>query len=371
MSRGREPDPSLFSCTSYEPSTSTNASTRKLSLRKQAQRDGDAFHLPTLTSMCLDVIAAHFATHILPLEYDMRAGTKTALTSNKSRKTASSSSAMVSAAPVKRMLGILGIPVADEDADGDFVPGAEEGTSPKKLGKQRAQMPRTERKRKQGAQEDNAELLHILQPALNLALQMHLEHKTTHLLTSNVMGRYFLSREKVKAAGHFRAVSVEGGIDAAHIGSLLRLLYLEESSRATTRLVVSPRPNAATILRTLHLQAFTRLSSSQLAPLFAETVNLETICLRGCISVTGEAIRQLAQSAGKNLRVVNLNWTSVGLAGFEAVVSGAPNLEILKVAHVRGLVSARRRALPSCTVGRGRSDTLVILNRRTQQFPTS
>jgi hypothetical protein len=92
----------------------------------------------------------------------------------------------------------------------------------------------------------------------------------------------------------------------------------------------------------LHLQAFTRLTSQQLLPLFNLSANLQEICLRGCISVDAAAMRQLVKSSGKTLRVVNLNWAGVRVEGVEEIVRECPNLEVLKVAHVQNMVSRKR-----------------------------
>ena len=177
----------------------------------------------------------------------------------------------------------------------------------------------------------NAHLITLLPPKISSALQMRLERLAPHLLSYHVLASYFLTPAKVTAASSCRVLGVEGGTGARGLAILLRRLCM---SPARAMSVASP----AATLRRLHLQAHTRLSTLQLMPLFKEATSLEELCLRGCISVTSEAIEQLVLSAGKTLRVVNLNWTGVGVEGVEAVIGGCPQLEVLKVAHVRNLV---------------------------------
>lgn len=184
----------------------------------------------------------------------------------------------------------------------------------------------------------NTELLLMLSPALTLALQRHLEAKSPQVLTPEVLSKYFASKENVAAGFNLRASAVKYGVSTTELVSMIRNLYTEEASRSL-RKVISPRPNTATTLRTLHLQAFTDLTSAQLVPFFIETKSLESVCLRGCLNVTAEAVEQLVKSCGKTLRSINLNWTSVGLKGFEELACNAPNLEVLKLAYVKNLVS--------------------------------
>jgi hypothetical protein len=186
----------------------------------------------------------------------------------------------------------------------------------------------------------------LLAPQLTLQLQQMLERKSPQSLSFDVLSRYFLSPAKVSYSRTFRALAIVGGVPVDEAVRMLKALFVSPASTPYAAPTIV-RPNAATTLRSLHLQAFTRLTSRHLEPLFNETVSLEEVCLRGCVNVTSEAIGRLVNTCGQTLRSVNLNWTSVGLAGVEHLARGAPHLVTLKIAHVQGLSDANISAMMS------------------------
>lgn len=303
---------------------------------QQAQRDGEAFQLPKLSTLCLNVISDHFDTHILPLEYAPRK-------EGGGKNEKGVSLANLGTGRSKGLLG-FGYTGYDEEQDKDFMPSSdEEGRSIKK--RKRPQTRKTkggrfERELDEYRQERNAIDLEVLPPKLTLALQELLERKAPRTLTYDVLAEYFLSKPKVLSSHTFRVLAIVGGVPADDVVRLWKRLVVQspdEISFAPPKIV---RPNAATSLRSLHLQAFTRLSSRQLEPLLAEVQNLESICLRGCVNVTTDVVARLVQSCGQTLKSANFNWTSIGLTGVEHLICGAPNLEELKIAHVQGLTDA-------------------------------
>lgn len=321
----RRSDHSLRLIASYAPTPDLNESVRELPLRLQAQRDGRAFRLPRLGQICLVIVAEKFSTRVLPyLERDEQQSRSTYTsippTSSKTRK---------------RKVGIFGLPVEEEDDDDDFVPDTSSGTpiQPKAAKRlRRHSLSRDEQETLAAVHESNSYILSILPMAAKEALQKLLEKKRPQALSSYVLATYFLTRTTVRASRRIRALSTVGGLGDRGIASLLRTLGLPTGD-TPTRPVVD--------LEKLHLQAFTRLTTQQLLPLFAMTVHLQEICLRGCISVDAAAMRQLVKSSGKTLRMVNLNWTGVRVEGVEEIIKGCPDLEVLKVAHVQNLVRSR------------------------------
>ncbi|UZJ54917.1 hypothetical protein CBS101457_004237 [Exobasidium rhododendri] len=250
--------------------------------------------------------------------------------------------------------GILGVIVVDQEDEEDYVPEDDDSHVKKKKEKMAASRKirsRNEEEMAEFFQKRNSYLMTILPPRMTMALQMLLERSSPQLLTYHTLSKYFVTRRKVAASKSFRALGTVGGTNARGIASLLRSLYTTSGGGLTA----SRRP--ACELRSLHLQAHTRLSSSQLLPLFKETIQLEEVCLRGCISVTSEAIKQLVKSNGHTLQVVNLNWTGVGLEGVEEVIRECPNLRVLKVAHVRGLtdstIPSMMERISRATIARG------------------
>lgn len=328
----------------YAPSTNTGTeSVRQLPLHVQARRDESSFKLPSLAKMCLNVITESFKSHILPARFILQ----DSINANNAMKEIRSTSSR----------GLLGIQVGgyDEEADQDFVPESdEESRRPAK--KAKTQPKRIARKSElkvsqrnpdfdEARKERDMELLRLLPAPFAVALQEQLERKAPQLLNYDVMTHLFLSKEVVSRSKLFRVLAIVNGINERDMIKVWQHLIYESSMLPSYTIKKAIPDNAASTLRTLHLQAFTRLKTDQILNLFEHTQNLENVCLRGCVNIYPEAVAKLVKNCGQTLRTVNFNWTSIGLTGVEHLIRDAPNLEILKIAHVRGLSDSSVKAM--------------------------
>ena len=329
----------------YAPSTDAGTeSVRQLPLNVQAKRDGTSFKLPTLGKMCLNIIAESFESHILPIRFILKDPTKAGNAKKENRSNSSSR-------------GLLGIEVGgyNEEDDEDFVPDSDdESRRPKK--KAKVQPKRIARKSETQAntrkaefdeprKERDMELLGLLPAPYTIALQEQLERKAPQLLNYEVMTHLFLSRAKVSRSKLFRVLAILNGINERDMIKLWQHLIYQDPLLYTNTIKRAIPDNAASTLRTLHLQAFTQLKTNQILDLFQHTRNLENVCLRGCVNIYPEAIAKLVETCGESLRNVNFNWTSIGLTGVEHLIRDAPNLQVLKVAHVKGLSDSSVKAM--------------------------
>lgn len=329
----------------YAPSTNNGTeSVRRLPLNIQARRDGSSFKLPNLADMCLNVIAESFESQILPVRFILKDSINGENAMKEIRSTSSSK-------------GLLGIEVGgyNEEKDQDFVPDSDE-ESRRPIKKAKIQPKRIARKSdtqasKQKAEfnearkERDMELLRLLPAPFAIALQEQLERKAPQLLNYNVMTHLFLSRAKVSRSKLFRVLAIVNGINERDMIKVWQQLIYENPLLPTNTIKRAIPDNAASTLRTLHLQAFTQLKSNQIIDLFKHTRNLENVCLRGCVNIYPEAVAKLVETCGHTLRTVNFNWTSIGLAGVEHLIRDAPNLQVLKIAHVKGLSDSSIKAM--------------------------
>lgn len=330
----------------YAPSTNAGTeSVRQLPLIVQARRDGRSFKLPTLAQMCLSIIAQSFESHILPIRFMTKDGN---YGDSVMKEIKSSSSSR----------GLLGIDVGgyDEEKDQDYLPDSDGESKRPPLKKVKTEQKRIARKSETQAlqrkvefdevrKEKDMQLLELLPTSFTIALQEQLERKAPQLLNYNVMAQLFLSRIKVSRSKLFRVLAIVNGINERDMIKVWQQLIYENSLLPTHTIKKAIPDNAANSLRTLHLQAFTQLKTNQIIDLFKHTRRLENVCLRGCVNIYSEAIAKLVETCGETLRSVNLNWTSIGLTGVEHLIRDAPNLEVLKVAHVKGLNDSAVKAM--------------------------
>ncbi|PWN38448.1 uncharacterized protein FA14DRAFT_171140 [Meira miltonrushii] len=328
----------------YAPSTNTGTeSIRQLPLNMQARRDGSSFKLPTLGKMCLNIITESFGSHILPVRFNLKDNT----IANGAMKEIGSTSSR----------GLLGIEVGgyDEENDKDFVPDSDEEsrrptkkakTQPKRIAR-KSDTPANKRNAEfdESRKERDMELLRLLPAPIAVALQEQLERKAPQLLNYDVMTHLFLSSEVVSRSKLFRVLAIVKGISERDMIKVWQELIYENPLLPSNTIKRAIPDNAVSTLRTLHLQAFTRLKTDQILNLFKHTRNLENVCLRGCVNIYPEAVAKLVETCGQTLRKVNFNWTSIGLTGVEHLIRDAPNLEVLKIAHVKGLSDSSVKAM--------------------------
>lgn len=310
----------------YAPTSTSNKSVRELPLRLQALRDGTLFKLPSLCDMCMNVVSNHFSSRVLPfLQRDqIQSQSGGSHLTEPSRK------------KQKRKVGIFGIAIEDDDDnDHDFLPDIplEEQATKHRKRKTRKEIPsRNELEVLEYIHEVNSSYLTILPIRAKQALQELLEKKSPQHLNWYVLTKYFLTNTAVAASKSFRALCTVEGVGERGLTILLRSITFASNQGSS-----GPSLGPAAILEKLHLQAFTRLTTRQILPLLERTNRLQVVNLRGCISIDAAAIKQLVQSSGKTLRIINLNWTGVRVEGIEQVIRECPNLEVLKMAFVQNV----------------------------------
>lgn len=324
----------------YSPATTSNTSTRTLPLHVQKQRDGQDFKLPSLHSLCLELTAKHFLTHVLPSRevFDKAAATG-------ARGNVKQRAAPQPARPKPRIVsrGIGGRPIMDEEsaAGADFVPSddSDEGgdgvgiaAAPRRMSTRRGPASSTSSVNASALSSDdlrelhadNSQLLKLLPPPTKIKLLRLLRTVCPESLTRQTLVTYFIHGQPEVELDSAMTLFVQQPND---INLVLRSIGPAD---ATSSMAQVP-------LRRLSLSGLTRLAPKALASLFIRCRHLEEVVLKGCVRVDAECIEALLKYNAKHLRVLNANFTEIGAAGVEAVVARAPKLQTLKVANVLGL----------------------------------
>jgi hypothetical protein len=372
-----------------------NVSYRPLSLTKQAQRDGAAFQLPTLASMCSTVIATCFDA-LLPSRnnFDAAAG---ATTPRVAIRNAHSQTKAAAGRKRSRARAFGAAPDSDDDQQ-DYVPSdAEDGTAPAGSRSTRS------RGRSSNAQtaadggtsrllagwttselhyltRRTSEQLKMLSAAASFLLFRALVEHAPQYLTKTVVADYFLPPvfEGSRAAGTGTAVRTHVWLPASipllshdkHaaaflVNHLTSALTSASQSRQTDRSTLSqsvaeemplallpPRRGlvqpAPFALRSLQLHGLTRLQDATLARFFEAAVpshsqrtqtvlRLETVSLRGCIAIGDQTVAAMCRATGATLRYLNLDYTDVTADSVNAVMRMAPDLHTLKLGYNENL----------------------------------
>lgn len=329
----------------------TNAATRPLSLRRQKERDGDAFRLPTLSQCCLNVAARNFLTHILPSQETFQ-DAQIASSSGAGIKGKKRSSNATTAPKLKRprvvARGIGNRPIYDEEtaAGDDFVPSdSDDDGEDAHIGIAAASGRRSARTRQQpaakaragnlsvteltGLAQDNDQLLRMVPDRCSAKLLRLLRSHCPTALTANVLAAYFIAgRSEIELDASMTLLSDSPEV----INSLIRRATHSRPLPGPSRSLAHGPP-----LTRLSLSGMTRLSPEVLASLFRRCSHLEEVVIKGCVRVDSACIDALLETNADSLKVINANFTDIGIQGVEAVVSQARRLEVLKVANVLGL----------------------------------
>lgn len=372
-----------------------NVSYRPLSLTKQAQRDGAAFQLPTLASMCSTVIATCFDA-LLPSRsnFDAAAGATTPRSAIRNAHTQTKAAA---GRKRSRARAFGSAPDSDEDHQ-DYVPSdAEDGAA--RAGS-RSTRSRGRSSNAQTAAEGGtsrllagwttselhyltrrtSEQLKMLSAAASFLLFRALVEHAPQYLTKTVVADYFLPPvlEGSQAGGEVTAARTHVWLPASipllshdkyaaaflvnHLTSALTSASQSRQADSSTlsQSVVEETPlamlpprrglvqSASFALRSLQLHALTRLQDATLARFFEAAITsdsqssqsvlrLETVSLRGCIAIGDRTVGAMCRATGATLRYLNLDYTDVTADSVNAVMRMAPDLHTLKLGYNENL----------------------------------
>lgn len=323
--------------------------------------------------MCLAVTARHFLSHILPSRetFDAAGG------GNRDKGKAKAVPKRARGRVVSR--GIGGRPILDEEtaAGADWRPGRDSGDDderasssssssdarrsnkrPRRLEVGIAATPRSMRSKRvtsgnptskrlpalttqelTAMSQEHHQLLKILPDATAVKLLRLLRTQCPEALTRHVLTTYFVVGRTDFELDASMTLLTERPQD-------INLIIRSAGSTIGAAATASPLPGSllqttsfSRPLRRLSLSGMTRLDPVALSALFRRYTALEEVVLKGCVRVNADCMKALVESGDNatTLRVLNLNFTEIGEAGVEAVVSRCRNLEVLKLANVLGL----------------------------------
>lgn len=374
-----------------------NVSYRPLTLTQQARRDGAAFRLPSLSSMCASVVASCFDA-LLPSRdhFEAAAGPSSSSSNTKSIRNSRTLSKASTARKRSRARAFGAAPDSDEDQQ-DYVPSDDDTSAPRSS--------RSTRSRRDGSRaasstaaiangssqllagwttselhyltRKTSEQLKLLSPAASFLLFRALIEQAPQHLTKTVVSTYFLppvlgdstapsslstaaARTHVwlpasmpllsqdKSAASFLVAHLTNALTSARglRPSILSEAAAEDLPLATlpSRLVLSQPASFA--LRSLQLHGLTRLQDGTLARFFEAAVpsaqyetilKLDTISLKGCISVGDRTVSAICRSTGTTLRYLNLDFTDVTADSVASTMKHVPDLHTLKLGYNENL----------------------------------
>lgn len=374
-----------------------NVSYRPLSLTQQALRDGDAFRLPSLGTMCCSVIASCFDA-LLPSrdQFDAATGPRAA-SSSKPIRNSHSLTKSSKARKRSRARAFGAAPDSDEDQQ-DYVP-SDEDANP--AGKGASKAPRSRRpasgtESAVAGESTSSQLLEgwtttelhyltrktsqqlkLLSPAASFLLFQALVEHAPQYLTKAVITDYFLppvlatptssssssavtslaasaARTHVwlpaslpllsqdKSAAPFLVAHLHSALSSTREQAIRSQSSAEDMPLAalSSRTLLVPPPSFA--LRSLQLHGLTRLQDGTIARFFEAAVSstssshdlqLDLISLKGCIAVGDRTVKAICQSTGATLRYLNLDFTDVTADAISMVMKMAPNLHTLKLGY--------------------------------------
>lgn len=114
---------------------------------------------------------------------------------------------------------------------------------------------------------------------------------------------------------------------------------LSLSNLGAPALLLSKIPQC-TALVDLDLSTHTTLTDNATSKILTELKLLERINLRGCTKVGDASVIALSRATEERLKVANLSLTAVTIKGLTSLLARCKALEVLKIAHVAGLVSS-------------------------------
>jgi hypothetical protein len=319
--------------------------------------------MPTLASLCLEIVAKNFLTHVLPSQqtYDQAKGLGKTESNGKGKHRdqkkpvtrGGGGSRTVSASQVfgavakgigkKRRRG------ESEEADAqDFVPSddSDAGADVEQVGI--AAGPSTRSRRAQGDQDppasddnvqatveeltelskENHQLLKLLPEGNLLKLLRLLKRHCPSALTRTILTTYFVNGR----------THVELDASMSLLAERPEQINLIIGSAGQPVLPPTAALQVSAPLISLSLSGLPQLSPQSLSALFRRSPLLQEVVLKGCVQVDASCVKALVESGSMNsLRVFNANFTDIGVEGVESIISNARSLVVLKVANVLGL----------------------------------
>ncbi|SPO24340.1 uncharacterized protein UTRI_03608 [Ustilago trichophora] len=372
-----------------------NVSYRPLTLTQQARRDGAAFRIPSLGSMCCSVIASCFDA-LLPSREQFDAATIPSTSSGKIIRNSHTSKKSSATRKRSRARAFGAAPDSDEDQQ-DYIPSDDDISAPKTSSRStRSRRDTSEIKSTSNTASGSSQLLagwttselHYLtrktseqlkrlSPAASFLLFKALVEQSPQYLTKYVVSTYFLppilnpssngavntaarthvwlpasipllSHDKSAASNLVSHLTSALSSARKHHPSVLSQATAEEMPLAAlpSRLVLAQPASFA--LRSLQLHGLTRLQDASIARFFEAALpsatasssasndtilRLETVSLRGCIAVSDRTVSAMCRSTGSTLRYLNLDFTDVSADSVTMIMMLVPNLETLKLGY--------------------------------------
>ncbi|CAO1613949.1 unnamed protein product [Parajaminaea phylloscopi] len=208
---------------------------------------------------------------------------------------------------------------------------------------------------------ENHDILKTLPDHTSIKLLALLRTACPHALTRHVLTTYFVAgRTEVELDAGMTLLADRPQDANLIIKSASTTFTTHRTSEGDAAATLSRSPHISRPLRRLCLSGLTRLDPAALSGLFRRCHSLEEVVLKGCVRVDAECMSALVHSGNNasTLRVLNVNFTEVGLNGVESIVSRCPNLRVLKVANLTGLTD---RTIPEmlrrCTDAAASSST--------------
>lgn len=344
----------------YSPSTNVNISSRQLPLQAIRERDGASFQTPSLASLCLEVVAKNFLTHVLPSQqtYDQAKGIEAIGSKGKGKHkdekmpvSRGGGSRTLSASQifgaVSKGIGKKRRRGESEEADGqDFVPSDDSDADAEQIGI--AAGPSTRRRRAQEDQKpatsddhvqatveeltelskENHQLLKLLPEGNLLKLLRLLKRHCSSALTRTILTTYFVTGR----------THVELDASMSLLAERPELINLIIGAAGQPALPPTAALQVSAPLIRLSLSGLPQLSPQSLSALFRRSPLLQEVVLKGCVRVDAPCMKALVESGSmRALRILNANFTDIGLEGVESIISNGRSLVTLKVANVLGL----------------------------------
>lgn len=376
-----------------------NVSYRHLTLSQQAQRDGAAFRLPSLSSLCCSVIASCFDA-LLPSrdQFDAAAGFSTPFSANKPSKNAHTLKKSSNTRKRSRARAFGAAPDSDEDQK-DYVPSDQDIPASKTSTRStRNRASKSNTTIGNGSSSSSSQLLagwttselhyltrttseqlKLLSPAASFLLFRALVEQAPQYLTKTVISDYFLppilsssssiqdstattaARTHVwlpasipllshdKSAASFLIAHLNNALTSAreHRPASLSHSVTEDMPLAAlpSRLVLAQPASFA--LRSLQLHGLTRLQDATIARFFEAAIpasaqqesilRLDLVSLRGCIAVGDRTVSAICRSTGSTLSYLNLDFTDVTADSVAMIMKLVPNLRTLKLGYNENL----------------------------------
>lgn len=343
--------------------------------------------MPSLSFLCLQVTAQNFLTHVLRSRETFNA----VAAQERQGKGRAQNQTIASSRPSKKprivSRGIGGRPILDEEmaAGRDWLPG-HDGDEDDSEGEQRQSMrtpglsrlmdvgiaatPMSMRSREDSNPgnaphtvslsasstadlhetiKENHRFLKILPDHTLINLLRLLRTHCPQALTRHILTTYFVvGRAQVELDTSMtlfadRPEDINLILKSASLAGAAACTDPDLNAAQLYRGAREPRPavslNAIRPLRRLNLSGMTRLDPVTLSSLFRRCTVLEEVILKGCVRVDADCLSALIYSGDNadTLRVLNVNFTEVGLQGIETVASHCRNLRVLKIANVTGI----------------------------------